>query len=65
MSSTVCKASGSAKQGVRVPTIPISRRLDASTREHASILGVTRVIEKPFAVDDLADLIRTALLERD
>ena len=53
------------KEGVRVPTILISGRLDTSTRERASSLGVTNVLEKPFAPGRLIDLIRTALLERN
>ena len=52
------------KQGVRVPTILISGRLDTKIRQRASSLGVTCVIEKPFAADRLINLIRTALLER-
>src|SRR6516165_4239066 len=52
------------KEGVRIPTILISGRLDTSTRERAATLGITRVIEKPFAADHLMELIRTALLER-
>jgi two-component system, LuxR family, response regulator FixJ len=53
------------KQGVRVPTILISGRLDTNIRERAASLGVTSVIEKPFAAHRLVDLIRTALLERN
>ena len=53
------------KEGVRIPTILISGRLDTSTRERAAILGIKGVIEKPFAADHLIDLIRTALLERN
>jgi len=53
------------KEGVRVPTILISGRLDTNIRERASRLGVTSVIEKPFAADRLVNLIRTALLERN
>ncbi|MGC2200862.1 MAG: response regulator [Stellaceae bacterium] len=53
------------KQGVRVPTILISGRMDTSTRERASSLGVTNVLEKPFAAGRLVELIRTALLERN
>ena len=53
------------KEGARVPTILISGRLDTNIRERASRLGVTSVIEKPFAADRLVNLIRTALLERN
>src|SRR5712691_808398 len=53
------------KEGVRLPTILISGRLDTNTRRRAASLGVTGVIEKPFAADRLVDLIRTVLLKRD
>lgn len=53
------------KEGVRVPTILISGRLDTSTRERALRLGVTKVMEKPFVAARLVDLVRTALLERN
>jgi DNA-binding NtrC family response regulator len=46
-------------------TILISGRLDAKTRERAASLGVTGVIEKPFAAGRLLDLIQTVLLERN
>ena len=52
-------------EGIRVPTILISGRLDAKTRERAASLGVTSVIEKPFAAGRLLDLIQTVLLERN
>ena len=48
-----------------MPTILISGRLDANTKERAASLGVAGVVEKPFAADRLVDLIRTALLERN
>ena len=53
------------KEGVRVPTILISGRLDTNTKERAARLGITSVLDKPFAADRLVDLIRTVLLERD
>jgi two-component system response regulator FixJ len=53
------------KEGVRVPTILISGRLDTNIRERAASLGVTRVIEKPFAAGWLVNLIRMALLGRN
>lgn len=52
-------------EGLRRPTILISGRLDTKTMERAAGLGVTRVVEKPFAVEGLVDLIRTTLMERD
>jgi DNA-binding response OmpR family regulator len=48
-----------------VPTILVSGRLDTKTRERAASLGVTSVLEKPFAAEHLLDLIRTALWERN
>jgi two-component system, LuxR family, response regulator FixJ len=53
------------KHGLRVPTILISGRLDTNIRKRAASLGVTSVIEKPFAAHQLVDLIRTAFLERN
>ena len=53
------------KEGVRVPTILISGRLNPSTKERAASLGVTSVLEKAFAADRLVDLIRTVLSERN
>jgi two-component system response regulator FixJ len=53
------------KEGVQVPTILISGRLDTKTRERAVSLGVTNIVEKPFAAGPLVELIRTAVLERN
>jgi two-component system, LuxR family, response regulator FixJ len=53
------------KEGIRVPTILISGRLDVKTRERAASLGVASVIEKPFAAGRLLNLVQTALLERN
>jgi two-component system, LuxR family, response regulator FixJ len=53
------------KQGARVPTILISGRLDTNIKERAASLGVTSVLEKPYAADHLVDLIRTALWEHN
>lgn len=53
------------KQGARLPTILISGRLDTKTRKRAASLGVTSVLEKPFAAGRVIDLIRTALQERN
>jgi two-component system response regulator FixJ len=52
-------------EGIWVPTILISGRLDAKARERAASLGVTGVIEKPFAAGRLLDLIHTVVLERN
>jgi two-component system, LuxR family, response regulator FixJ len=52
-------------EGIRVPTILISGRLDAKTRERAASLSVNSVIEKPFAAGRLLDLIQTVLSERN
>jgi FixJ family two-component response regulator len=53
------------KEGIRVPAILISGRLDTNTRQRAANLGIASVIEKPFAADHLVELIRTVLLERN
>ena len=53
------------KEGVRVPTILISGRLDTNTKERAGRLGITGVLEKPFAAGRLVDLVRMALSERN
>jgi FixJ family two-component response regulator len=52
------------KEGGRVPMILISGRLDTNTKERAARLGITSVLEKPFAADRLVDLIRTVMSER-
>ena len=52
------------KEGVRAPVILISGWLDTNTKERAARLGITGVLEKPFAADRLVDLIRTVLLKR-
>ena len=52
------------KEGVRVPMILISGRLDSSVKERATRLGITSVLEKPFASDRLVDLIRTVMSVR-
>ncbi len=57
----VCHLRG---EGLRLATILISGRLDTNTRERAVGLGVTRVLDKPFAADRLIGLIRTTLLDR-
>src|ERR1700730_493066 len=41
------------REGLRAPTILISGRLDANTKERAASLGITSVLEKPFAADPL------------
>jgi FixJ family two-component response regulator len=53
------------KEGIRLPTILISGRLDTSTRERAAGLGVTKIIEKPFAAISLVDLIHASLREQN
>jgi two-component system, LuxR family, response regulator FixJ len=52
------------QQGARMRTILISGRLDTKIKDRAASLGVTNVLEKPFAADHLVDLIRAALRER-
>ena len=45
--------------------ILISGRLDTNTKQRAASMGVTSVLEKPFAAGRLVDLIRAALLEQN
>ena len=49
------------KEGVQIPTILISGRLDASTRDRASRLGVRELLDKPVAASRLIEAIRAAL----
>ena len=51
------------KEGVQIPTILISGRLDASTRERAPRLGVRELLDKPVPVGRLIQAIRTMLAE--
>ena len=53
------------KEGIHIPTILISGRLDTNTKERAARLGITSVLEKPFEAACLVNLIQTALLERN
>jgi two-component system response regulator FixJ len=51
------------EEGVKVPAILISARLDAGTRKRAARLGVRELVDKPFAAGCLVELIRAALAE--
>ena len=51
------------KEGAQIPTILISGRLDASTRERATRLGVRELLDKPVPVGRLIQAIRTMLAE--
>ena len=51
------------KEGVQIPTILISGRLDASTKQRATLLGVRELLEKPVAAGRLIQLLRTTLAE--
>lgn len=53
------------REGIRLPTILISGRLDGNTKERAANLGVTKVIDKPFVARGLVELIRVTMLERN
>jgi FixJ family two-component response regulator len=53
------------REGIRLPTILISGRLDANTKERAANLGVTKIIDKPFAARLLVELIRVTMLGRN
>jgi FixJ family two-component response regulator len=53
------------KEGTRLPTILISGRIDTNIRERAARLGVTKILEKPFAAGRLVELIQMTLSECD
>jgi two-component system response regulator FixJ len=48
-------------RGIQLPTILISGRLDASTRQRARRLGVRELLDKPVAAGRLIQAIRTTL----
>jgi two-component system, LuxR family, response regulator FixJ len=52
------------REGIRLPTILVSGRLDTNTKERATHLGVTNIIDKPFVARRLVDLIRVTMLGR-
>ena len=49
------------KRGIELPTILISGRLDASTRERATRLGVRELLDKPVPASRLIQAIRAIL----
>ena len=49
------------KRGIQFPTILISGRVDASTRERATHLGVRELLDKPVAAGRSVQAIQTAL----
>jgi two-component system response regulator FixJ len=51
------------KDGVQVPAILISGRVDANTRRRAVQLGVRELLDKPFVPGKLIELIRAILPE--
>lgn len=51
------------KDGVQIPAILISGRLDANVRTRAARLGVRELVDKPFAPGRLVGLIRATLSE--
>jgi FixJ family two-component response regulator len=51
------------KEGVQIPAILISGRLDANTRQRAIRLGVRELVDKPFAAGRLVGLIQATLSE--
>jgi two-component system, LuxR family, response regulator FixJ len=51
------------QEGISLPTILVSGLLDAKARLRAASLGVTEIIEKPFAARRLVDLIRASIGE--
>jgi two-component system response regulator FixJ len=49
------------KRGTQIPTILISGRLDASTRERGTRLGVRELLDKPVPASRLIQAIRAIL----
>ncbi len=52
------------REGIFVPVVLITGRSDAGIAERAGKLGVITVLEKPFAVARLVELIHTGLAGR-
>lgn len=48
-------------EGSTVPAILITGRLDAAIAARAEVLGVTAILEKPFATTRLVELVRASL----
>lgn len=51
------------KQGILIPTILISGRLDGGVRRRAARLVIRELLDKPVAADRLVELIRTMLAD--
>ena len=51
------------ENGIQIPTILISGRLDDATRQRATRLGVRELLDKPVAAGRLIQAIRTMLAE--
>jgi len=49
------------QQGIRTPAILITGRSDASIAARAVAIGVKAVLEKPFAIARLVDLLQSSL----
>lgn len=48
---------------ISIPSVLITGRLDAGAAERAGRLGVIAILEKPFPIPRLLELIRTGLTE--
>jgi two-component system, LuxR family, response regulator FixJ len=48
------------RQGIPLPTILITGRVDPGTTQRATALGVLATLEKPFAAAGLVDVVRRA-----
>ena len=49
------------RRGDMLPVIVISGRIDAMTRNRARTAGALAVVEKPYQVEEVLDLVRRAL----
>src|SRR5271169_4845015 len=52
------------RRGDMLPPIVISGRIDATTRNRARAAGALAVVEKPYQVEEVLDLLRLAMDQR-
>jgi two-component system response regulator FixJ len=52
------------RRGDMLPVIVISGRIDTATRNRARAAGALAVVEKPYQVEEVLDLLRLAMDQR-
>ena len=52
------------RRGDMLPVIVISGRIDTTTRNRARAAGALAVVEKPYQVEEVLDLVRLAMDQR-